>query len=125
VVQSGVLRGADSASEDALELAAGECDWLFLHGKTRAETLAIRDDVLRRAEHGREVRFALNGMLIIRESMERAEAEIAVLRERADADRTARAHVLGLQSGWWGTAERMPVQSDLTTQMQLDGSDHV
>jgi len=96
------------SSPPARELAAKECDWYFISGKEKAEILEMKADVEERAKkYGRTVRFAISGLLMIRDSVEDAEREIAQLNEQAEHDRTVRVFAGSLKVGLWGTPERI------------------
>lgn len=95
-------------SEPARELAANECDWYFITGLDLDEILALRDDVAQRAKaRGRELRFAISGMIMVRDSDTEAEKEIEALNVQAETDRTVRTHARSLRAGLWGTPERI------------------
>jgi len=112
------------SSPPAREVAAKECDWYFISGREKDEILEIRADVEERAKkHGRTVRFAISGLLMIRDSVEEAEREIVQLNEQAENDRTVRVFATSLKVGLWGTpqriADRLAEYSELGFEMAL------
>lgn len=95
-------------SEPARELAAKECDWYFISGRTLEEAIDLRRDILARAaKYDRTVRFALSILTLIRDTDKEAEHEVAVLREQAEHDPTVHGRVLSLRPGIWGRPERV------------------
>ena len=95
-------------SPPARELVAKECEWFFIGGSTLETALELKADVERRAaRYGRQVRFALSGYILCRDSDAEAQREIARLEAVAENDRSARTHVVGLRLGMWGTADRI------------------
>jgi FMNH2-dependent dimethyl sulfone monooxygenase len=95
-------------SEPARELAAKECDWYITGGMTIEDAMELRADVEKRAaRHGRKVRFAISGMIMLRDTDEEAAREFEELQARAETDRTVRTHAAGLRYGMWGRPERV------------------
>lgn len=95
-------------SEAARDVAARECDWFFIGGLALEDMLALKADVTERARsYGRELRFAIMGLTMIRDSDAEAEQEVKALNERAETDRTVRVYAESLKAGLWGTPERV------------------
>jgi len=95
-------------SEAAREVAAKQCDWFFIGGLGMDDITALRADVERRAKgYGRTLRFAIMGLMMIRDSDAEAEKEIAALTKQAETDRTVRVYTESLKAGLWGTPERI------------------
>ena len=100
-----VFQGGQSPA--AIEMAARHSDWMFLNGGPPQKVGPIIEEVRRRAaEQGREVRFALYGIPLCRETDAEAEAEVAAMLDALDPEMVARReHALRGAQGMWSSTD--------------------
>jgi FMNH2-dependent dimethyl sulfone monooxygenase len=95
-------------SPPARELAAKECEWYFISGAGPDEIPGIIRDVRERAaRYGRQIRFAVSGFVLLRDSVREAERDAQRLRELGERDPLALIHTKGLVTDWVGSPERI------------------
>lgn len=73
-------------SEPARALAADHGDVFFINGRPLADTRDVIDDLRSRARSARRLRFGLSAFVIVRDTDDQAEAELAHLQSLVDAE---------------------------------------
>lgn len=73
-------------SEPARELAADRGDVFFINGRPLADTAAVIDDLRSRPRDGAPLRFGLSAFVIVRDTDDEANAELAHLQSLVDAE---------------------------------------
>lgn len=95
-------------SEPTYDLVAKDCEWLFLSGYSYEQIPEIMRNVRERADrHGRKVRFAVSGFVLLRDSLEEAQEAARELDELGARDPLAKIHTKGLITDWVGPAQKI------------------